>query len=594
MKSLSPPQISKRRKFLQLIFILALIVSYMAVFLIFTPKIGGSIVPLSAIPPIAAGWFFGVEGGIIVGLLVIIINTALFTLVTVPGGTSSLQAIPSIIGTMTAGIVTGWLRRLTNQVEQQSQKLIREQATLNNQIAERQQAEEALQAVRDELEQRVALRTEELSLINQQLHQEIMERKSVEETLQQRNRLLTQILQLGDALHSNKDIDSLLHEIVNSLGFEVAVLNVVDEDTHQIRVRALAGADHEARQFLEDAVYEWGDFSVLLQEKYRIGHSYFVPHGEFNWPEDFEGPTYIQKNKDLAKKAAATHSYYWHPNDMLMVPVKLNDGQIVAIICVDQPLDSRRPTQESLLPLEIFTTQVAGTFENARLFEQTQRELQRRRQAESKLKASLAEKEVLLKEIHHRVKNNLQIVSSLLNLQAGQVTDPHTLDALQDSQTRVRSMALIHEKLYRSENLAKINFAEYIRDLISYLFRVQNINPHQITVDIKADDIFLEIDTAIPCGLILNELASNAIKHAFPGERAGKICITACQINNTTLSLIVSDNGIGFSDELDPEKSNSLGLQLVGALVTQLEAEMKIVSNEGAEFHVSFPTDYSC
>jgi PAS domain S-box-containing protein len=215
-------------------------------------------------------------------------------------------------------------------------------------------------------------------------------------------------------------------------------------------------------------------------------------------------------------------------------------------------------------------------------------EVNERKAAEGQVRASLREKEVLLKEIHHRVKNNLQIISSLLNLQANRVTDPRTLQALGDSQTRVRSMALIHEKLYQSQSLADIDFSEYVRSLSSDLFRSYQRNFTTVQLDIQTDDISLELDLAVSCGLILNELMTNALKYAFPDGRCGTIRVELRAAPGRTLSLRVADDGVGLPKDLDLSKSKSLGLQLVNNLVAQLEGRLEVDRSAGAAFTVSF------
>lgn len=215
-------------------------------------------------------------------------------------------------------------------------------------------------------------------------------------------------------------------------------------------------------------------------------------------------------------------------------------------------------------------------------------EVNERKAAEEQVRASLQEKEVLLKEIHHRVKNNLQIISSLLNLQANRVTDPRTLQALGDSQTRVRSMALIHEKLYQSQSLADIDFSEYVRSLSSDLFRSYQRNFTTVQLDIQTDDISLELDLAVSCGLILNELMTNALKYAFPDGRCGTIRVELRAAPGRTLSLQVADDGVGLPKDLDLSKSKSLGLQLVNNLVSQLEGRLEVDRSAGAAFTVSF------
>jgi two-component sensor histidine kinase len=215
-------------------------------------------------------------------------------------------------------------------------------------------------------------------------------------------------------------------------------------------------------------------------------------------------------------------------------------------------------------------------------------EVAERKRAEDQIKISLREKEVLLQEIHHRVKNNLQVVSSLLNLQAGYIEDPQALEIFKESQHRVRSMALIHEKLYRSEGLARIDFAEYIRDLSAYLLRSQNAHGRGIGLNIEADDVFLAIDKAVPCGLILNELVSNSLKHAFPNGQTGEIRIELRTDQKQQLILKVGDSGIGFPEDIDFCNTTSLGLQLVNTLVNQLDGTIELSRNNGTEFKIRF------
>ena len=206
---------------------------------------------------------------------------------------------------------------------------------------------------------------------------------------------------------------------------------------------------------------------------------------------------------------------------------------------------------------------------------------------EEKLKKSLVEKELLLREIHHRVKNNMQIISSLLNLQAGYLKDQNAIGALKESQVRIMSMAMIHENLYKSDTLTGINFMEYANHLIKNLFHTYNINMEKIKVNIIANEIYLDIDTAIPCGLIINELVTNSVKHAFPGDRSGMIIIQIEQKGNMYY-LTVSDNGIGIPPEKDIKNTETLGLLLVNSLVGQLEGTLEINREEGTTFHITF------
>jgi len=211
-----------------------------------------------------------------------------------------------------------------------------------------------------------------------------------------------------------------------------------------------------------------------------------------------------------------------------------------------------------------------------------------RKQADEKIKASLKEKEVLLKEIHHRVKNNLQIISSLLKLQSSSIKDKHTLEMFKDSQSRIRTMALIHEKLYQSQDISRVNFAEYISNLAANLFRSYELVTTAINPIINVENIFLEIDVAVPCGLIINELVSNSLKYAFPDRRKGEIQIHLYFFNEHEIKLIVSDNGIGLPKDLDFKNTETLGLQLVSNLVEQLEGTIEVNGHSGTEFRIKF------
>jgi PAS domain S-box-containing protein len=210
-----------------------------------------------------------------------------------------------------------------------------------------------------------------------------------------------------------------------------------------------------------------------------------------------------------------------------------------------------------------------------------------RKQAEEQIKASLIEKEVLLKEVHHRVKNNMQIISSLLNLQSRHIKEEQALKIFKNSQNRVKSMSLIHERLYQSKDLARINFAEYARGLGIHLFNSYGISSKTIKFHTNIKNVFLDINTAIPCGLIINELVSNSLKHAFPDGKKGEIKIAMHPLNGNEIELIVSDNGIGIPKEVDIKKTESLGLHLVTILAEeQLHGKIKLDRAKGTSYQI--------
>jgi len=212
--------------------------------------------------------------------------------------------------------------------------------------------------------------------------------------------------------------------------------------------------------------------------------------------------------------------------------------------------------------------------------------------AEEKIRASLKEKEVLLQEIHHRVKNNMQIISSLLSLQANHTDSEEIAEILKESRGRVKSMAMIHEKLYHSQNLGKLNMLEYINNLATDIVSSYSTNSTDIILDMDVENISLNIDTAIPMGLMVNELVSNSVKHAFPNKK-GVISLKLKYMDDYYL-LSVSDNGIGFPENFNIEDSSSLGLKLVKSLAIQLEGELLIKTKNETSFVLKFKElDYS-
>lgn len=223
------------------------------------------------------------------------------------------------------------------------------------------------------------------------------------------------------------------------------------------------------------------------------------------------------------------------------------------------------------------------------LNERLKDEILTRQRIEQELVESLNEKKLLLQEIHHRVKNNLMVISSLLNLQADAIEDAQARTAFEESQSRVQAMARIHEQLYQSENLAQIDMNLYIRALGSSLRH--SYGAYSINLKIEVADVFLSINTAIPCGLIVNELISNALKYAFPTQPSGQIWITLGPTTQGRLRLVVSDNGVGLPSNVDPQKTQTLGLQLVRLLALQLEGTFRAEQSRngrGTIFTVTF------
>lgn len=216
------------------------------------------------------------------------------------------------------------------------------------------------------------------------------------------------------------------------------------------------------------------------------------------------------------------------------------------------------------------------------------RDINERKAAERRLQSSLREKEVLLREVHHRVKNNLQVVSSLLSLQERALRDPALRHALSESRNRIQSMALIHEQLYNAGDLSQVNFPEYVRQLTARLLHSYQVDPHQVDLDVDVGDVGLSVDVAVPCGLILNELVSNSLKYAFCDGRSGEIRIEFSSMPDGSVILTAADDGVGLPPEVGFWSTRTLGLRLVRSLVRQLDGEVELSGPPGTEFRIRF------
>jgi PAS domain S-box-containing protein len=275
---------------------------------------------------------------------------------------------------------------------------------------------------------------------------------------------------------------------------------------------------------------------------------------------------------------------------VLAVPI-LNGTRVDGVFYVSNPSSQPFTDRDEELLVRL-ASHATIAIQNAQLYWQAQEELAQRRQAEAQLTASLREKEVLLKEVHHRVKNNMQIVSSLLELQSDAIDDTVLLAPFRDSQDRIRSMALIHETLYQSQDLARVDLARYIHTLSAQLVRSYTVDPQRITIRIQVEPVILDIDQAIPCGLILNELLSNAFKYAFPQGRTGEVHVELHADTAQQAALVVRDNGIGFPDTIDFRHTESLGLQLVAMLTEQLQGTIALQRAGGTIFTLTFPVSH--
>lgn len=237
-----------------------------------------------------------------------------------------------------------------------------------------------------------------------------------------------------------------------------------------------------------------------------------------------------------------------------------------------------RRSDGSLFPVEV--SSIGINIGGSRILLNIIRDITGRKQTETQIINSLREKETLLREIHHRVKNNLAVISSLLELQADRIQDPELRGFFDESRQRIKSIALVHEKLYGTADMSLINFSDYIQSIVMDLLSLYQIRGRDITTRFTLDDIRLDVDTAIPCGLIINELVTNSLKHAFPDRRNGELSIFFTK-SGSSLTLKVEDNGIGLPDNFDHKQTGTLGLQLVNALTRQLRGNVQFLSDNG-------------
>jgi two-component sensor histidine kinase len=215
------------------------------------------------------------------------------------------------------------------------------------------------------------------------------------------------------------------------------------------------------------------------------------------------------------------------------------------------------------------------------------------RDSQARLQAALQEKEVLLTEVYHRIKNNLQVISSLLDLQAEMVADPQVRALFEDSQQRIQAVAILHESLSQAKNVTRIPAAEYINRLSTQVFQAYAPPGDRITMRIQVDPIWIDVRNAVPCGLLVNELLSNSLKYAFPGDRSGEVAIALQATSEGCTTLVVADTGVGFPADMDFRHTDSLGLQLVCLLTAQLGGTIALDTASGAQWTVRFPLSSS-
>lgn len=442
------------------------------------------------------------------------------------------------------------------------------------------------------LAQQAQLRAKQTELANQKLEKEITERHRAERLLGVQH-TVTRVL--ADAIALDEATPSILQAIGENLMWDLGEFWLVDTQANVLR-----------------CVKTWHSSSFQVPESETIPwRTVFPPNvglpgqtwatSEIIWINDLDRePNYLPIASSAIKGlhgafgfpivsdtkiigVVTFFSYRHQPPEadvlQMLGDVSSQSGQFVERKWAETAL--RKAHDELERRVEARTTELS--FSNQLLTQ----EIDDRKRVEEQMTTSLKEKEVLLKEIHHRVKNNLQVISSLLKLQCASIKDQQTLAIFRESQNRIESMALIHEQLYQSKDLSCIDFDKYIYNLVVNLFCAYEVNTNNINFEINVSKVFLNINAAIPCGLIVNELIANSLKYAFPSNNKGEININFTA-SDSNFVLIVKDDGIGFPKDLDFLDTQTLGLQLVVALTEQLEGKIEINKERGTEFKIAF------
>ncbi len=429
---------------------------------------------------------------------------------------------------------------------------------------------DSLKSSQDTLERKVEERTAELGEANRALHTQINEKLDAEKKLKQYNSQLEAFDKIYKGIIAAKSDVQIIEETLTQMPI---LFNFINNAAVAIEDYTEDFVTIHSMKINKNGQNSFFNIKLPLKQKYlTMEDNPIVRPVIVNDIRQLKIKNQMEEN--LLKDGLISYT---------SVPLRIEQDRIgiLGIMC-DRPGVFNENHKATLL---YFSNQLAVAIHQAQLQEQI------KKHAKS-LQNSLSEKEILLKEIHHRVKNNLQVISSLLYLNSRRIKDDDTLNMFKDSQNRVKSIALVHERLYQSKDLASINFKEYANRLITDLTNSYGVNHKEIKINIDIQNISISIDNAVPCGLIINELISNSLKYAFPrnveNKTGCKIDITAIRNENNEVILSVKDNGKGFSLKSGDKKESSLGLQLVETLVKQLDGTMELDVSSGAAFLIKF------
>ena len=572
---------------------------------------GAGVSVLIAIPVIVAAWSFGLWAGLVAGLLAFPLNTLLLKVAGEPGGNVLVRSGGMITLAVVAliGAVIGWLGDLRER-------------QLKRELAARQRVERSLHD--SELRFRRLFETAQDGILLLDAHTgqitevnpfliemlgysrgEFLGKKLWEigavKDIEPSRIAFRELQEKGYIRYENlplqtKDGRRIHVEFVSNV-YRVDDTKVIQCNIRDITKRKERSAD-QFRLAIESAptgmlmVDRSGTIVLVNAQIERLfGYERAELIGkpvETLVPERFRGrhPEYRTgfSHEPKARPMGGGRDLYGLRKDGTEVPIEIGlnplrttEGDFVLSSVTDVTERKRAEREEESLLEQLKTL-------NADLEERV-------RARTSELTASLKERDVLLQEVHHRVKNNLQVISSLINMQVRRLEAGTSRDALEACQTRVQTIALIHQTLYQAKDYARVPFSEYAQSLASNVFHATGVSPTKVSLDLAIGDVALPVDKAIPCGLLLNELITNALKHAFTDGRSGTIRVAFGRIEGGRLRLTVSDDGVGLPQGYDVRNSESLGLQLVSTLSDQLDAELEIDGRGGATFQLTFPAE---
>jgi len=421
---------------------------------------------------------------------------------------------------------------------------------------ERKKIEKELKETRDQLEKRVEERTAELKKTNIELLDQIAERKKAEKVLKE----------------SEKRLDLALKGTnVGLWDWNVQTGKMIVDE----RWTNIVGCTLEELSPISIETWDKLTHPHDLKRSYELFESHFARKTEYYQCE----ARMEHKNGEWVWVFAQGKVFEWD-----------KDGRPLRMAGTLLDITKRKRAEDELRKYRLHLEDLVKerTAELTRVNKELEAEITERKRAEGQIKTALKEKEVLLKEIHHRVKNNLQLINSLLNLQSRRIHDEKDATIFEECKNRVNSIALIHEKLYESEDLANINYGEYVRSLTTHLFNASLTSLPGVTLKINADDVFLKVDKAIPCALIINELVTNAIKYGFPQDQQGEIIVGLKSVDEGKVTLTVADSGVGLPANFNMNSSETLGMQIINALAKKLHGSIKIDTTKGAKFTMEF------